>query len=131
MKSGITFVNLTPHTINLPTGAVEPSGVLARCAEETVPVGFLGEVPIVTRRYGKVENLPEPRPGLVYIVSHMTRVACPYRTDLASPGDLTRDESGNITGCTNLVVNSLRSANADWERPIALDTKERGMTDAD
>lgn len=103
----ITFVNLTPHTIHLPTGPVEPIGVLARCTEETVPVGVLGGVPIVTRRYGKVENLPPVHEGLVYIVSHMARVACPERTDLVSPGDLTRDADGRITGCTNLVINSL------------------------
>ena len=109
-----TFVNLTPHTIHLPDGSnVEPSGYLARCEEESVPVGSLGENPIITRRYGKVEGLPIPRLGVWYIVSHMARVACPDRIDLVSPGDLIRDSKGNILGCKNLVVNEV---DGHWSR---------------
>lgn len=102
------FVNLTPHEIHLPTGAIPPSGVVARCEEESVPVGAIEGVPIWVRRYGKVQNLPPQHVDRWYIVSHMTRVACPERMDLVSPGDLTRDAEGRITGCTNLIVNSMR-----------------------
>lgn len=98
------FINLTPHTIHLPTGDVPPSGIVARCAEITAPAGEIEGVPIVTRCYGAVENLPSVRPYVWYIVSHMCRVACPERFDLVSPGDLTRDDKGRITGCTNLVI---------------------------
>jgi len=68
---------------------------------------MIGSNPIVTRHYGKVENLPNPLLDTWYIVSHMTRVACPNRFDLLSPGDLVRNEKGEILGCTNFVINSL------------------------
>jgi len=110
----VIFVNLTPHTIHLPTGPVEPLGVSARCEETTVPVGEIGGVPIVTRHYGEVNNLPPPHQGVYLIVSHMCRVARPDRLDLVSPGDLTRDAAGRITGCTNLVVNSM-GGNLDYD----------------
>jgi hypothetical protein len=102
------FLNLTPHHINMPDGTVlEPSGILARCEEVSTPVGSIDGNAIITRRYGQVENLPAPEGDVYFIVSHMTRVACPDRLDLLSPGDLVRDEAGNIIGCRNLVINSL------------------------
>jgi hypothetical protein len=105
------FVNLTSHAIHLPTGeVVEPIGYLARCEEETVPVGAIGGVPLIVRRYGAVTGLPPEHPDTFYIVSHMARVACPDRLDLVSPGDLIRDEKGVILGCKNLVVNTLGEA---------------------
>jgi len=102
------FVNLTPHTIHLPTGDVPPSGAVARCSEETEHVTTVDGVPFVYRNYGAVSGVPEPENRVWLIVSHMCRVALPRRLDLVSPGDLTRDESGQITGCTNLVMNRIR-----------------------
>jgi len=99
------FVNLTPHEIHLPIGIVSPSGVVARCDEVSEQCGEVEGVPIISRRYGEVRGLPSNKMGVWLIVSHMCRVACPERRDLLSPGDLTRDEKGQITGCTNLVVN--------------------------
>ena len=101
------FVNLTPHEIHLPTGTIPPSGALARCEEESVAAGTIDGVPALTRRYGAVHDLPPFHEGVWLIVSHMCRVACPERLDLVSPGDLTRDADGRITGCTNLIVNSI------------------------
>ena len=100
------FVNLTPHTIHLPNGEeIAPSGVLARCEEESEVAFVVDGVPVVFRRYGAVHDLLPERAGHWLIVSHMCRVACPERMDLLSPGDLTRDEAGRITGCTNMVAN--------------------------
>ena len=99
------FVNLTPHTIHLPTGDVPPSGIVARCSEETEYRATVEGVPFVFRNYGEVSGVPEAEGNTWFIVSHMCRVALPYRLDLVSPGDLTRNESGQITGCTNLVIN--------------------------
>jgi hypothetical protein len=104
---GNMIINLTPHAIHLPTGVLEPSGLVARCEEKSTAAGSLDGVPIITRTYGAVSNLPHEREGTWYVVSHMCRVACPHRLDLVSPGDLTRDDQGRITGCTNLVVNSV------------------------
>lgn len=99
------IVNLTPHAVHLPDRVIEPSGVVARCAEITAPAGEFDGAPLITRRYGEVIGLPEPRAGTLYIVAALVRLALPDRADLASPGDLIRDESGQIIGAANLIVN--------------------------
>lgn len=109
----MTLINLTPHAINLPGLTVPPSGTVARCRELTESAGTLNGVEFVTRRYGAVEGLPEPEEGVVYIVSALVRLALPERCDLASPGDLIRDETGQIVGARNLVIN------APYQREVA------------
>jgi hypothetical protein len=99
------FINLTPHVIHLPTCSIAPSGQLARCTEVTSPTGIFEGVTLVRRSYGAVTGLPDPQPDVLYIVSMLVRVACSERRDLASPGDLVRDNDGNIIGTSNLVVN--------------------------
>jgi hypothetical protein len=98
------FINLTPHAINLPACTIEPAGTVARCAEITELAGEFDGVQIIRRRYGQVEGLPDPQDGVIYIVSLLVRMACPERTDLASPGDLVRDANGAIVGAKNLVI---------------------------
>lgn len=101
----MNIVNCTPHTLHLPTGDLEPSGILPRCKEWDHSEGEVNGIPLITRHYGAVYDLPDPQPDTLYIVSLVVRQALPKRTDLASPGTLVRDAQGNITGCTNLVVN--------------------------
>lgn len=101
----MTIINCTPHAINVNGRTIEKSGILPRCQETTVSVGVFDGVQIVRRSYGLVTNLPEPVEGTLYIVSMLVRVACPDRVDLASPGDLVRDDAGNIIGSSNLVIN--------------------------
>ena len=99
------IVNLTPHAIHFPGCTIEPSGIIARCAEDTIPSGLFDGIEIIRRSYGKVYDLPEPQGNTLYVVSLLVRQACPNRHDLASPGDLVRDESGTIVGAKNLVIN--------------------------
>jgi hypothetical protein len=103
----MTFVNLTPHVIKLPYKTIEPQGIVARCEETTKVEGYIDGVEIVVRTYGNVYDLPNPNPDTIYIVSILVRLARPDRTDLASPGDLIRDDAGQIIGCKNLVMNAL------------------------
>ena len=56
--------------------------------------------------YGKVSNLPEPKDGVLYIVSAAVRTALPERNDLASPAHLVRDEEGRIIGCLAFEINA-------------------------
>jgi len=107
-----TFLNLTPHPIVLVGAAltVPPSGVVARCTQVSVPAGEHLGVPLSCVTFGAVEGLPEPAPGVLLIVSALVRNALPARLDLASPGELLRDESGNVTGCKALIVNGVRGA---------------------
>lgn len=101
----MTIVNLTPHAIHLPDRIIEPSGQLARCAEFSRNAGSFDGIPLIRRNYGEAEGLPEPRDDTLYIVSLLVRQACPDRRDIASPGDLVRDDEGKIIGASNLVVN--------------------------
>jgi len=100
------FLNYTPHTIHMPDGNVlAPEDVAIRCGEETVAVGKIGGNPVIMRQYSDIVGLPPVQTGVWLIVSSMVRMACPDRSDLLSPGDLVRDEHGNVIGCTNLIAN--------------------------
>jgi hypothetical protein len=106
------IVNLTPHTINIvqENGEIRTfvSNGIARVSSVSEPVGDTGgDNPVILNRvqFGNVQGLPEYAPGVLYIVSAMVRAAKPSRTDLASPGDLVRDDAGNVIGCRNLIVN--------------------------
>ena len=100
------FVNLTPHAIVVVGGpTLPPSGVVARCATTSTPAGEHEGVPLVRTVYGPVSGLPEPQPGVMFVVSGMVRAAVPGRQDVASPGDLVRDEVGAVVGCKGLVIN--------------------------
>ncbi len=61
--------------------------------------------PIVRVTFGDVVDLPEERPDTFLIVSAMVRSALPNRKDLASPGDLIRNDQGVVIGCKNLIIN--------------------------
>ena len=100
-----TFVNLTPHAIKLPNMTVEPSGKVARLDEKTKILGEIDGVEFLLREYTGTIDLPNVAPRTIYIVSGMVREANPDRLDIASPGDLLRDESGQIIGCKNLILN--------------------------
>lgn len=104
------LINLTPHTINV-VGCepIEPSGIVARVSTTsqpayTTPCG----VPLTYQTVGEVTGLPDldvAHEEAIYIVSTQVRLALPNRFDLASPGELVRDDKGQPVGCTSLVVN--------------------------
>ena len=115
------LVNLTPHRITIVAPAnwpllgsntdpivVEPSGTVARCAEEreivaTLPTGTGSfDIPVYRAHFGAVQNLPEPQTGTVYIVSMRLAQAAPERQDVFFPGEAVRDGDGNIIGCIGL-----------------------------
>jgi len=99
------LINLTPHKITIGEREIKPAGIIARCQEITDVAGVVDGVELVYRNYGKIEDLPQPKPNVMYLVSHIIRVAAKERLDVASPGDAIRDEDGKIIGCTNLIVN--------------------------
>lgn len=67
------------HVLNIfseegsPLLDVAPSGDVARCAESFSsldPIIVDGvEVPLISGSFGEVEGLPDPQPGVVYVVS--------------------------------------------------------------
>ena len=89
--------NLTPHEVNI-NGVIFPvSNVIPRLTQTSVGAGSFDGITLIRTGYGSVYDLPNEKDGTLLIVSSMVRTALPNRTDLASPGDLVRDESGNIT----------------------------------
>ena len=102
--------NFTPHNvvivINESTKIVIPSDGIARVTEtKTVaPSIDVDGVIIETFKssFGEVENLPPQEEGVMVIVSAMAADAAKDRNDLLVPGELVRDNDGNIIGCKSL-----------------------------
>lgn len=100
----IRIVNLTPHTVTVLRENEEPieyppSGTVARCATQRRVIGSLNGIPINQTEYGEVSGLPDPAPGVYYIVSALVAQALPQREDLLIPDETVRDEAGRIIGC--------------------------------
>ena len=98
--------NLTPHTVNLRIDGqlveYSPAGPAPRIA--TSEVAIEGDYPFEAVRveYGDIQDLPEPEPDVVLIVSKMCCDARPERPDLWYPTRLIRDDAGRIVGCEAL-----------------------------
>lgn len=104
-------VNLTSHEVRLLDGDAlvvswPASGVVARLRETTAPLPGIVvgecEVPRVLTSYeAEIDGLPEPQPGVRYLVSRVLAAASP-RSDLSFPWGEVRDEAGQIVGCRAL-----------------------------
>jgi len=113
-----TVVNLTPHSLDVADKngdviiTIPPSGDPARVAQSDRCVYMLpvettdgengGVIPVYTGAYGDVVGLPEPKPGIIYVVSRIVRERVPDRSDLYSPGPLIRDGAGLPVSCKGL-----------------------------
>ncbi len=86
-----TLKNCTPHTINiLRAGVVEAipaSGIIPRVSTSTKEVESIDGFAVVETVFGKVENLPDPQPGVFLIVSAMVLAEAKKagRTDCIAP----------------------------------------------
>jgi len=105
------IVNLTPHPLNLHIDSkivtVPPSGELARVKQSTEKVGVVntqhGPVAKYKSTYGDVEGLPEPSPGVIYVVSGLVKSALGgSRPDVFSPSGLVRDEDNKVIGAKGI-----------------------------
>lgn len=103
MKTEI--VNLTPHEIIVGTQTIPASGTVARVVTTSKAVGHAGGIPLTVTETGPVKDLPDPSRGVLYVVSALVRIAYPERNDIASPGQLVRDDNGRVIGCESLIVN--------------------------
>jgi hypothetical protein len=99
------FVNLTPHDITVLTPSTPgsttfaKSGTIARVSQVTAVVQVVDGINVSTATFGPVVGLPLVADATLYIVSAMVKSAATGRTDLVSPGELVRDDSGNVIGC--------------------------------
>ena len=102
--------NFTPHNvvivINDERKIVIPSDGIARVTEvKTVAPSIDVDGAIIETfksSFGEVENLPPQEDGVMVIVSAMAASAAKDRNDLLVPGELVRDNDGNIIGCKSL-----------------------------
>jgi hypothetical protein len=97
------LVNMTPRDLVLadPETKVEiltipASGKQAMATTTDTPVGLLHGQQLTEVTYGSVENLPDPQPGVLYIVSVIAASAAPERTDLLLTSRPIRNEAGQI-----------------------------------
>jgi hypothetical protein len=116
----VRFMNLTPHDINLLTResgqyrnlpleialTIKPSGVIARVSYSPHIVERLRmdgvEIPVTKTRTYNVTNLPEPQPGVAYIVSKAVAEAARERDDLYILFGLRRSPNGSVLGGASL-----------------------------
>ena len=101
--------NFTPHNVVIiseSTKIVIPSDGITRVTEtKTItPSIDVDGVTIETfvSAFGEVENLPPKEEGVMVIVSALVASAAKGRDDLLVPGELVRDDGGNIVGCKSL-----------------------------
>ena len=108
----VKVINLTPHEVRLVGEdgkvliAFPPSGQVARLVEEEEKLPSLSVegtfVPLRRKKFGRVENLPSPQEGTLYIVSLPVAQAMPERHDLLVPHKPVRDEKGRVVGARAL-----------------------------
>lgn len=107
------IINLTPHDINVVAEGtsivietIPVSGVVARVDMEEEDLGRNGNIHLVRMRPGRPVNVPEPRPGTLFIVSRPVQGACPDRRDLIVPTHMVKSPDRRaIIGCAAFSVN--------------------------
>ena len=103
-------INLTPHDVNICNeyGYViktyKASGQVARTAYSYRTIGFIDDIPVTDRVNERVVNLPEPQPGIMYIVSNIILGYCKDRHDLLAPVEQVKI-NGRVVGCQAFVGN--------------------------
>ena len=107
--------NLTPHEVKIYKlngvtpdldVVIEASDTIARVSCEYMKVDKkVDGIDLYRPVFGEVTGLPEYSEGTYLLVSAMVREALPLRKDLVSPGQLLRDDDGNVIGCLGLVGN--------------------------
>lgn len=105
------IVNLTPHALNFIGADGEavltvPSSGVARAKQFRFDVGSIeaggAVLPVIHTTYWEVEGLPEPEPGMIYVVSALTAQAAPKRADVYVTDEAVRDGAGRVIGCRGL-----------------------------
>lgn len=101
------FINLTPKSITeLTTNQTfKPSGTVVRLDINTKPEGFYSDIPVFSKNFGQINNLPEPQPDTIYIIPGIMLEAAytQGRTDVVAPGELVKQD-GKIIGCNGFTV---------------------------
>lgn len=102
----MNFVNLTPHVLNIvrQDGSVleiPATGTVARVETERELDVVIDGVEIFETTLGAVIGLPQRTPDTIFIVSAQVAQRT-GRSDVVSPGELVRNEAGQVVGCRGL-----------------------------
>ena len=119
----VEVVNLTPHSVVVMLGTDQvaefpPSGQIARVDSSDTYQGEMYanfpkgcntvEVPVYTRTLGDPVGLPEPKCGVVFVVSSIV-LAATDRSDVVAPDtgpdSVVRSEDGRIAGVRRFIRN--------------------------
>jgi len=100
------IINLTPHKIHIWNGSdwivIEPSWNPARIEEKRKNIGYIYHeghaIPLHTKEFYELKNVPEPRQGTWYAVSSMVALAAPDRRDLVVPTVIRDPQTKEVIG---------------------------------
>lgn len=100
------LINLTAHPVtDVTTGKTfPPSGIVARITTATEAVDNVCGVPIYYSTCNGVEGIPEPKEGVMYIVSALVLEHI-NRPDCVRPGNSQKTPDGKVLGAKGFRVN--------------------------
>jgi hypothetical protein len=103
-EASCIWINLTPHDIHFVDAngmryqTVTATGMIARVNTWSETIGTVNGVPYIRTVYGDVMGLPEPKAGVLYLVSSLVCEHTPGRNDLYYPTAIIKDDFGKIIG---------------------------------
>lgn len=106
-----TFINLTPHALTVIDAAgvehvFEPSGQLARVSSSQEKLPDVGGFAVARTVWGAVTGVPDPKEGVVFIVSALVLAHCADRPDVVGPDTgptAVRNDKGHIVAVRGFV----------------------------
>ncbi len=103
------LMNLTGHPLNFPSlgTIIEPESFVAKVQQEHTLIAMHGEIPLFDISYPSITGLPEPKKGVLYVVSapvlNAVREMYPERTDVAATFKPIKSAvNGKTIGCSAL-----------------------------
>lgn len=109
------LVNLTPHALAIYSSAgvrdIPASGSLARVRSVSEEVTQIDGIPVIRPSFSPIVGLPDPAPGVAYLVSNVILTALRakgiHRSDVVAPATgpndgCIRNGAGHVQGVTRL-----------------------------
>ena len=100
------IVNLMPYAVTFCNGekvtVIEPSGTTVSIRWKTVSIGEIMGIETTETTCDKIVGLPEPKDGVVYLVSSAVAQCCRNRSDIYVADEIATDKTGQVIGCKTL-----------------------------
>jgi hypothetical protein len=91
--------NTKEEILNIPSSSIQ-----ALASQRNDPAGYMHGQPVVRVVYGNLENAPEPKDGVFYVVSAIAAAAAPHRRDFLLTSRPVRDDQGRIIASSALAI---------------------------